>query len=118
MQQDVSLAELCKDVAATRRKPKFARNKAFELKVRALRQFVKIEKAREIHWPLGIEDLPIVELKCDLQTPHNVSVSVGINLQANHVTFTPAVELRPDRFKQIARLFFFEVQIAVASDTE
>src|SRR5438270_12589548 len=99
MKQDVALAQFRKDARAAGRKPQFTRHETFKFQLRPL-NLIKIKKPRQVHWPLRVEDLPVLKFKGLLQSPGDFSICAGVNLQAYRISFAPAVQLGPDGLKQ------------------
>src|SRR5580704_11094838 len=79
---------------------------------------VDVEQAREIYWPVATKHLPGFEFKHSAQSLDDLGIGARFDFKPHRVSLAPIVEFSAHRLEQTARLFFRQVQVAVAGHTE
>ena len=97
---------------------KLTGSEALKLQVRTIGLLVYVEQPREIYRAFGGENLPCVQIKVDAQAVYNFRISIGFNFHAHSRALTPVVQFGAHCLQQIARVFFLQVEVAVASDAK
>src|SRR5947209_3347893 len=115
MQKDVALPKRRKNIWRRLRQAPLTSYEWLELEVRAIDVAVQMHEAREVHNAGRPEHLPVLQFEHRLQALNDLAVCVGFNLQSNRIAFAPVMQLRANRFKYAARLFFLKIEVAVAS---
>ena len=118
VQQNVVAAQFLEQVLRLGGQPQFARRKRLELELRMRRLLVNIEQARQIHRAVDGKNLPGLQFKIGAQAFDDFRIGVGLDLQPHGIALAPVVQLGADRFQQVARFFFRQIEIAVAGDAE
>src|SRR5258708_38253484 len=118
MQKDVMPPKFFEQILRLRRQPQLPRGKAAVLEIGTLNLVVNVEHARKVHWPGHRENLPGIELKHRAQTIDDFRIGVRLDLEAYGVALASVMQFGAYRFQQAARLFFLQVEIAVAGHAE
>ena len=93
-------------------------DKRLELQIRPVGLIVEMKESRQVDRAIGAINLPILHLEVAAQPLDHLGVGVGLDFQANGVALAPVVQFGAHRLEQIARLFFLQIEIAVAGDAE
>src|SRR5580698_5292691 len=118
VEQHVTLAHEFENRGWAGLQSQFARHERAEFQIGARHRVVEIKDARKVWRTVDAKRLPGREAEIYDQAIDDFLIGAGFDFQAHGFALAAAMQLRVHRIHDAARLFLFEVQVAVARHAE